>query len=63
MKLTEKQLQMLKKTDLVELSHKARREAMPLLNDQGLTMLSLVVSNFIADIVEHPDKLVKEFTS
>ena len=63
MKLTDKQLQMLKKTSLVELSQKARQDAAPLLNDQGLTMLSLVVSNFIADIVDHPEKLVKEFTS
>ena len=63
MNLTDKQLQMLRKTDLIELSQKARQKAMPLLNDQGLTMLSLVVSNFMADIVDRPEKLVKEFTS
>jgi len=33
MKLTEKQLQMLKHADLVDMSHKARQKASVLLND------------------------------
>jgi 3-dehydroquinate dehydratase len=63
MKLTEKQLQMLKNADLVDMSHKARQKAAQLLNDQGFAVLSIAVSNLIAEIAENPEKLVKEFGS
>ncbi len=63
MKLTDRQLQMLKHADLVDLSHKARQKAATLLNDQGLAILSIVVSNLIAEVVENPEKLGKEFGS
>ena len=44
MKLTERQLQMLKHASLVDLSHKARKKSAMLLNDQGFTVLSISVS-------------------
>jgi 3-dehydroquinate dehydratase len=63
MKLTERQLQMLRNADLVEMSHKARQKAAALLNDQGFAVFSIAVSNIIAEVVEHPEKFVKEFGS
>ena len=63
MKLTERQLKMLKNADLVAMSHKARQKAAVLLNDQGFAVLSVAVSNLIAEVVENPEKLVKEFGS
>ena len=60
LKLTEKQRQMLKRADLVEISHKARKKAATLLNDQGFAVLSVAVSNLIAEAVENPESLIKE---
>ena len=62
MELTKKQAEKLKDVDIVKATQVAREEAARLLNDQGFAVLSLAVSNFIAEIAEHPDKLVKEFT-
>lgn len=63
MKLTKKQAERLKDVNIVKASQKAREDAAHLLNDQGFAVLSIAVSNFIADIAEHPDKLVKEFAN
>lgn len=63
MKLTEKQLEMLKNADLVDMSHKARQKTAALLNDQGFAVLSIAVSNLIAEVVENPEKLVRDFGS
>ena len=60
MKLTEKQLQMLKHANLVDLSHKARKKSAALLNDQGFAVLSISVSNLIAELAENPEKLVEK---
>ena len=46
MKLTEKQLEMLKHANLVDISRRARQKAATLLNDQGVAALSVAVSNF-----------------
>lgn len=54
---------MLKQADLLDLSDKARHKATMLLNDQGFAILSIVLSNLIAGVAEHPEKLVKEFGS
>lgn len=56
MKLTERQLQILKHADLVDMSHKARQKAAALLNDQGFAVLSVAVSNLIAQVVEDPKR-------
>jgi hypothetical protein len=61
MELTKKQIERLKKIDIVKASHEARIECSQILNDQGFAVLSVAVSRFIADIAEHPEKLVKEF--
>lgn len=63
MKLTERQLQLLKNADLVDVSHRARQKATVLLNDQGFAVFSIALSNLIAEIAENPEKLVKEFGS
>lgn len=60
-KLTEKQLQMLRQVDLIELSHRARQKAAARLNDQGFAVLSIAVSNLIAELAENPERLIKEF--
>lgn len=61
MELTEMQLKKLKKLDIVEATQQARTESSQILNDQGFAVLSVAVSHLIADIVEHPEKLIKEF--
>lgn len=61
MELTKEQIEKLKKLDIVKATQEARTENSQILNDQGFAVLSIVVSHFIADIVEHPEKLIKEF--
>ncbi|MBI4689292.1 MAG: hypothetical protein HY754_03350 [Nitrospirae bacterium] len=61
MQLTKKQVEKLKKVNILKTTREARNEANRLLNDQGFAALSIAVSHLIADIVEHPDKLIKEF--
>jgi hypothetical protein len=39
----------------------ARQKAALLLNDQGFAVLSVALSNLITEMVEHPEKLVREF--
>lgn len=62
MKLTNKQIEKLKKIDIVKATREARLESSRTLNDQGFAVLSLAISHFIVDIAERPEKLVKEFT-
>ena len=62
MKLSKKEAEKLKELNIVEATHEAREECSQLINDQGFAMLSVAVSHFIADIAEHPEKLVKEFS-
>lgn len=59
-KLTKEQAARLKKLDIVKTTKKAREESNLLLNEQGFVVLSVAVSRFIADIVEHPDRLARE---
>ena len=61
MRLTKKQSEKLKKLNIVKVTHEARREANRLLDDQGFATLSVAVSHFIADLAEHPEKVVREF--
>ncbi|MGR3177382.1 MAG: hypothetical protein ACUZ8E_04940 [Candidatus Anammoxibacter sp.] len=61
MKLTKNDIKNLKDIDVVEVTHNAREETSQLLNDQGFTVLSIAVSNFIVDIANHPENIVKEF--
>jgi hypothetical protein len=61
MKLTKEQIKKLKKLDIVKATQDARIESSQILNDQGFAALSVVVSHFIADIAEHPEKLIEEF--
>lgn len=61
MKLSKKQEEKLKKIDIVKATQEAREESNLLLNDQGFAVLSIAVSHFIADIAQHPEKLIKEF--
>lgn len=61
MKLAKKHTEKLKKLDIVKATREARIESAHLLNDQGFAVLSVAVSNVIADIAENPERLVKEF--
>lgn len=63
MKLSQSQLKKLKQLDIVKATHEAREENYKLLNDQGFSILALIISNFIAEIAEHPEKLIEEFAS
>lgn len=60
MKLSEKQLELLRDADLLQMSHEAREDAMHLLNDQGFTVFAVALSNLIAEMVEHPEKIIRE---
>lgn len=57
MQLSEKEAQYLKNVDLTQATRQARQDAMRLLNDQGLAALSIALADFIADLMEHPEKL------
>jgi hypothetical protein len=61
MKLSKKQEEKLKNLDIIKATQQAREESNRLLNDQGFAVLSVAVSHFIADIAQHPEKLIKEF--
>ena len=61
MKLSKKQEEKLKNLDIIKTTQQAREERNRLLNDQGFAVLSVAVSHFIADIAQHPEKLIKEF--
>ncbi len=61
MQLTKKQAEKLKKVNIIKATQEARIEANRLLDDQGFAALSVAVSHFIADIVKHLEKLIKEF--
>jgi hypothetical protein len=61
MELTKEQSQKIKDLDIVKATHEARAESSRLLNDQGFAVLSVAVSHFIAEIADHPERLVKEF--
>jgi hypothetical protein len=58
-KLNKKEARYLKDVDLVEATRKARRKATHLLNDQGLSVLSIALSNFFVEVMEHPEKLTE----
>ncbi len=61
MELSKEQLEEIKKLDIVKATREARLESSHLLNDQGFAVLSIALSHLIADIVEHPEKLIKEY--
>lgn len=63
MQLTVQQQEKLKNMDLVEAARKARKESNQLLNDQGFSVFAVLISNLIAEMAEHPEKLIKEFIS
>lgn len=57
MQLSEKEAQYLKNVELTQATRQARQDSMRLLNDQGLAALSIALADFIADLMEHPEKL------
>ena len=57
MQLSKKEAQHLKKVDLIQVTRQAHQDSMSLLNDQGLAALSIALADFIADLMEHPEKL------
>ncbi|MBI5181868.1 MAG: hypothetical protein HZA06_03025 [Nitrospirae bacterium] len=62
MKLSKNEAEKLKTLDIIKATDEAREECSQLINDQGFAVLSVAVSHFIADIAEHPEKLIKEFS-
>ena len=57
MHLSENEAQYLKNVELTQATRQARQDAMRLLNDQELAALSIALADFIADLMEHPEKL------
>lgn len=47
------------KIDLMEAVHKAKAMSTHLLEDQGITTLSIILAKSLADVIEHPEKIEK----
>lgn len=62
-KLNKKEARYLKSVDIVEATRKARRDASRLLNDQGLSVLSLALSNFSVEVMVYWFKVNWNFHS
>ncbi len=45
--------------DIVAATQTARVKAAGLLNDQGVAAMALLLSNLIADTLEHPERLLE----
>jgi len=63
MHLSKQEARYLKKVDLIQATRQARQDSMRLLNDQGLAALSIALADFIADLMEHPEKLTESAPS
>jgi hypothetical protein len=63
MELSKAQKEKLKTLDLIEASQEARIEANRLINDQGFSIFAILISNIIAEMAEHPEKLIREFAA
>jgi hypothetical protein len=48
-----------KDVDLIEAVHKARKKSNLLLEEQGITTLSIMLSETLIDLIEHPEKTEK----
>ncbi len=59
--LLRSQILKLREIDPIKTTHEARIEDSNLMNDQELAVLSITLSHVIGDIVEHSEKLVKEY--
>jgi hypothetical protein len=46
-----------KDVDLIEAVHKARKRSTLLLEEQGITALSIILSETLLDFIEHPEKM------
>ena len=47
------------KIDFMEAVHKAKIKSMRLLEDQGITTLSIILAKSLSDVIEHPEKIEK----
>jgi hypothetical protein len=45
--------------DIVAATQTARTKAAGLLNDQGISAMALLLSNLIAETLEHPERLLE----
>lgn len=45
--------------DIVSATQTARTKAAGILNDQGISAMALLLSNLIAETLEHPERLLK----
>lgn len=45
--------------DIVAATQTARTKAAGLLNDQGISAIALLLSNLLADTLEHPERLLE----
>lgn len=46
--------------DIVAVTQTARTKAAGLLNDQGISAMALLLSDLIADTLEHPERLLEK---
>jgi len=50
----------LKTDDIVKSAHKAKEESYLLMNDQGITTLSLILSDTLVEIIQNPQKMLSK---
>lgn len=60
MKTLDDYIKDLKADDIVKAAHKAKEESYMLLNDQGITTLSLILSDTLAGIIQNPQKILNK---
>jgi hypothetical protein len=58
MKTLDDYIKDLKTDDVIKSAHKAKEESYLLMNDQGITAISLILSDTLADIIRNPQKIL-----
>jgi hypothetical protein len=46
--------------DIVAATQEARRKSMRVLQDQGITAMAILISNVIAEAIDHPEMLTEK---
>ncbi|MEW6618972.1 MAG: hypothetical protein AB1422_06440 [bacterium] len=53
-------LDYLQTDNIIEATQQARKKSMHLLQDQGIAVMALLISNFITEAIDHPELLLEK---
>ncbi len=53
-------LNYLQTDNIIEATQQSRKKSMSLLQDQGIAVISLLISNFITEAIDHPELLLEK---